>query len=154
MTNVRPKRTGHVRVDDYETPGEPPIDNRKGEPRGFFSNDYDNMFPGMSSPFTKGGGIQGPSGCTLETLVATLANLQFTTKGKVGEDGKFELIFCSPEPVVSEVKPQPTELPVKEVKYVEVPVQPEPPKRVQFIDNGSSSHRKRHRSGRRGWFDT
>jgi hypothetical protein len=54
----------------------------------------------------KKGGIQGPKACTLETLVSTLAALHFTTKGKVGEDGKFELIFCSPEPVVSVETPK------------------------------------------------
>jgi hypothetical protein len=110
MAYDRPnKRSKNVRVDDFE---EIPGDNPSGEPpKSFFFSDYNNMHPGsFAKAHFSGGkansGIQGPSGCTLETLVSTLAELHFTTKGKVGEDGKFELIFCSPEPVVAEVKPK------------------------------------------------
>jgi len=126
MANVRPKRTNNARVDPFEEPGgTPPV--QEETPRSFFASDYTNMHqqsfkaenartssPGVNAK------IAGVGGCTLETLVSTLASLQYTTKGKVGEDGKFELIFCSPEPVVSEVKPLPYDnAEQRHVRYVE-----------------------------------
>jgi hypothetical protein len=119
----RPKKGKAAKVDEFEEPviGDP----QKGNPakNSFFMSDYSQMHAGSFGPATNGGGtsgIQGPRGCTLESLVSTLATLQFTTKGKVGEDGKFELIFCSPETVVQEVRTTPEE-PIKadRVRFVE-----------------------------------
>jgi len=154
MANVRPKRTGNERVNnfDFQPPEAPPSVNREERPESFFKNDYDNMFPGSFTRMSEG--IRGPSGCSLETLVATLATLHFTTKGKVGEDGKFELIFCSPEPVVSEVK-TPVETVHKDQALREpdqqIPRDAYAP-RVRFIE--STPHRKRHKHRSSTWFTT
>jgi len=140
MANVRPKRTNKVRVEDFEESSEaPPV---REEPQSFFYSDYSRMHSAkfaeapQAASFGSNAGIKGPSGCTLETLVSTLATLQFVTKGKVDADGKFELVFCSPEPVVSEVKTSTTPTPksvlrqaleetpvpvTKQDRYVEVP---------------------------------
>lgn len=126
MANVRPKRTNNVRVDSFEEPAAaPPV--QEETPRSYFASDFTNMHQksfaenSQAASFGINASIKGVRGCTIETLVSTLASLQYTTKGRIGEDGKFELIFCSPEPVVSEAPP-PTPEPVtiqKQVRYVE-----------------------------------
>jgi len=110
MANVRPKRAKNARVDDYfeEPPGTPVEEIPRQQP--FFGSAYDNMhsntFDGTRPLSGKGtSGIKSPKVGTLESLVSTLAGLHFTTKGKIDEDGKFELVFCSPEPVVTAVTP-------------------------------------------------
>jgi hypothetical protein len=52
--------------------------------------------------------VEGVQVANLESLVRTLASLQFTTKGKIDADGKVEIVFCSPEPIVMEEKVAPT----------------------------------------------
>jgi len=144
MAYARPnKRNNNVRVDDFEERSDAPPNRGEGTSKSFFSSDYDNMFPGSFHSGSEG--IRGPSGCTLETLVATLAKLQFVTKGKVGEDGKFELIFCSPEPVVSEVKNAPAQL----AEQVQTPQPISEPKRVQLIEH---EPRRAHRRRRTNWY--
>jgi len=112
MANVRPKKT-KVRVDSVfdDPPGTPPEEI----PRWTFDSAYDNMhssaFDGPSSKGDGTSGIKSPKVGSLESMVSTLAKLHFTTKGKINEDGKFELVFCSPEPVTSveipKIEPQP-----------------------------------------------
>lgn len=153
MAHVRPKRANTAGEKVFE---EVPVSHPVGEKtQSFFSGDYSQMHSrafaesggGRNAP-SSNAGIRGPSGCTLETLVSTLATLQFTTKGKVGEDGKFELIFCSPEPVVSEEKPAPRARdlsPEREAKPVT--------KRVEYADY-PHERRHRHRRSKRpsiGW---
>jgi hypothetical protein len=131
MAHERPK--SKVRVNDFDVPPETES-KRTGSSGGYYSEDYANMHNGYfarSTPRSGGGAniIQGPKGGTLEDLVAKLATLQYTVKGKVGEDGKFEIVFCSPEPIVTQV-PTTVEKPGKgvswtprtpEVRYIEAP---------------------------------
>lgn len=131
MANVRPPRKSkNARVDDeIEEPERPTSHVGDGRPAGrsFFLDDYDQMhsrsFNGNGDTNTFGmtgsNKIKGPKGGTLESLVTTLASLQFTTKGKIDADGKFELVFCSPEPIVVEEKPKP------EVRFIEPILPPE-----------------------------
>jgi hypothetical protein len=105
MANVRPPRkTKFTRVDDDE---EPELINPKREEKPSFFTDYDQMH---QNSFRKSGDkpeVQSNKGTfdvNLESLVKTLASLQFTTKGKIDADGKVEIMFCSPEPIVLEEK--------------------------------------------------
>jgi len=158
MANVRPPRAKqYAKASVFEEPQEVPPVEEETTQGSFFFSDYNRMHPKLNAdpPQAKGPrgtAIKGPSGCTLETLVATLANLQFTTKGKVGEDGKFEIVFCSPEPIVSEVKPR-TPSPVRQkVEQVPVPVpriQPEYGVRFAEPEQGQVRYvRVEPRSGR------
>jgi len=116
MANVRPPRKSKfTRVDDDE---EPELINpvRNEQPNGSFFSDYDQMH----SKFFKSADdksadkkVEETKVVDLESLVRTLASLQFTTKGKIDADGKVEIVFCSPEPIVMEEKPVP------EVRFVE-----------------------------------
>jgi len=124
--------------------GHPP----KGD--NFFS-DYSNWHAGAfaQTPGGKANGLQVTKGCTVETLVSTLADLQFTVKGKVGEDGKFELMFCSPDPVVTqEVTRSEPPAPIVEVG-TEVPPKPVMEREVRFIEAPRRREHSRERSHRR-----
>jgi hypothetical protein len=111
MAYVRPPRKSKVtRVDDDE---EPELINptRDEKPTGLFA-DYDQMHsktfkPAGDKPANKNS-VEGVQVANLESLVRTLASLQFTTKGKIDADGKVEIVFCSPEPIVMEEKVAPT----------------------------------------------
>jgi hypothetical protein len=114
MANVRPqRRSKFTRVDD-NVEDEPVFFKNEEANRQFsFDGDYDQMH---NQSFTNGVGgkptpketkIKGASVSDLESLVKTLASLQFTTKGKVDSDGNVEIVFCSPEPIVVEEKPEP-----------------------------------------------
>jgi len=141
MANVRPRRSKFTRVDDENEEPEliNPVRNETTSNSNFF-NDYDQMH---SSTFRNGNGgkpeqnvpdkVKDASGRDLESLVRTLASLQFTTKGKIDSDGKVEIIFCSPEPIVIEEKPKP------EVRFVEN----EPEIRVK------TQHKHKHRRSNR-----
>jgi hypothetical protein len=108
MANIRPPRKSKVtRVDDDE---EPELINPKREEKFSFSSDYDQMHQkSFKGPDDKSGPTKqkGTFDVNLESLVKTLASLQFTTKGKIDADGKVEIMFCSPEPIVLEEKPIP-----------------------------------------------
>lgn len=137
-----------MRVDNWDVPPEvPPIQT---EPRDRYFADYDNMHSERFSGIPPCGesrfnAVRGPTGRNLVSLVQMLARLHFTTKGRIGEDGKFELIFCSPEPVVVQDAPKVTE-PV--AKVVQLAEQPKP--EIRYIEakrpHEGHSHRRRHRT--------
>jgi len=143
MANVRPPRKPKfTRVDDeIEEPEliNPPF-RRENPTENSFFNDYDQMHsksfhngstggkPGDTSQFQ----MKGIKGADLESLVKTLASLQFTTKGKIDSDGKVEIVFCSPEPIVMEEKPTPR------VEFIELKQPKEAPR-----------HSHRHREHKR-----
>jgi len=75
-------------------------------PRSAFMSDFQNMHPSLNTQTGSGDKVEKNAmvgKTSIESIVSTLAHLQFTTKGRIDENGKFELIFCSPEPVVAEV---------------------------------------------------
>jgi len=140
MANVRPSRKSKfTRVDD-DVNEEPELINprRDEQPTGSFFNDYDQMhsksFNNMDDKSIENKKIKGLTGGDLESLVKTLASLQFTTKGKIDADGKVEIVFCSPEPIVMEEKPVP------EVRFVKS----DAPQRMA----PHHSHRHKERKGR------
>jgi len=130
-------KSAKVENEYEEVVGGDPSDG--GPEKNFFFSDYNQMHAESFATAPQKGsaktGIQGPKGCTLESLVSTLATLQFTTKGKVGEDGKFEIVFCSPEPVVQEVKYAPSSV----------------KKKVRVSEPLPSEHHRRKRHSRLLW---
>jgi hypothetical protein len=132
MANVRPPRKSQfTRVDNDNE--EPELINPKREKttaNSFFFDDYNQMHSetfkaATGEPVKQPLQSKGISGGNLESLVRTLASLQFTTKGKVDADGKVEIVFCSPVPIVTEEKPKPE---------------------VRFIESERPRERTRHRS--------
>jgi hypothetical protein len=123
-----PKGSKFANVSSFE---EPPIQippKQAQAETGFFA-EFDQMH---SDSFKKapiggkfGSGIKGPRVESLESLVAKLAELHFTVKGKIDEDGKVEMMFCSPEPIVQEEPPKRGPAvefaPQPAVRYIEAP---------------------------------
>jgi len=140
MANVRPPRKSKfTRVDNENEEPEfiNPVRGRRTEDFSFtedYAQMHSNSFNKEPSDQTEGLGqnkIKNVTGAHLESLVKTLASLQFTVKGKIDVDGNAEIVFCSPEPIVVEERPK------AEVKFMELPQRKEP-------------HRKhRHREPRR-----
>jgi len=139
MANVRPPRKSKfTRVDDEEEPEL--INPVRGEKSSFF-NDYDQMHQKafkVSGDKPENLNSKSTYDVNLESLVKTLASLQFTTKGKIDADGKVEIMFCSPEPIVMEARRMP------EAKLVEFGT----PKAH------TSRHKHKHRSSKMNYFLT
>jgi len=154
MDNVRPSRRSTAKVDRNDVPmeGGPNVGNPP-KVNSFF-DEYDNWHSEKFSNTPYGGGkttFQKTKGHSVESIVTTLASLQFTMKGKLDEDGKLELVFCSPEPVVT----QDTTPAATKVSEVNTPQE----RIVQFAEHPrvrARSHERRHkpRSTRRElkWF--
>jgi len=135
MAYDRPKRGPNVRVEEKlrEPTGDP---HNVEEPSAFFRG-FDNMHSGAFRNSSTGSsenstGTVSPELKHLAALVKVLAELQFITKGKVDSNGKVELMFCSPEPIVTQevkphieepVTPQPrvSVVPEPEIRYIELP---------------------------------
>jgi hypothetical protein len=119
MANVRPQRKSQfTRVDnDNEEPELINPTRGKTTANSFFFDDYSQMHSKTFKPDPDKPGKEiiskGIQSCDLESIVRTLASLQFTTKGKIDADGKVELVFCSPDPIVTTENPKP------EVRFVE-----------------------------------
>jgi hypothetical protein len=131
MANVRPKKRTNINVDNiYEESRANPVET-EGPPMSYFS-EYDGMHKNLFDANTASKSIPAaPKVDALESLVAKLASLQFIVKGKIDADGKTELIFCSPEPVVTTVTN-----PIEELLQ---------PKTVRFEDGrNDSKYREQH----------
>jgi len=100
----KPKKATSQQATDFEYADEevPTM----GPAPSAFMHDYNEMHPGLKPASTTqvSGDKKAFNGASIESIVSTLAHLQFTTKGRIDENGKFELIFCSPEPTVAEVR--------------------------------------------------
>jgi hypothetical protein len=129
----KPKKATKESADSYEFADEEVPSVKRETPQSAFASDFQNMHPGLNTQ-PRSAGVQGDKNAigktSIESIVSTLAHLQFTTKGRIDENGKFELIFCSPEPVVTEVRP----------------VLP-PPEPYRYLEGEFSGGHKRKRSG-------
>lgn len=124
-----PKGSKFASVDSFEEPPGPvPMTQ---ESSGNFFYGFDNMHSDSFRKAPLGGQmnnrVKGPKVDSLESLVAKLAELHFIVKGKIDSENNVELMFCSPEPIVTqEVPPNraPQEVcfaPQPEVRYIEAP---------------------------------
>jgi hypothetical protein len=126
-----PKGRKFASVDSFEDPPDVPAPNVQEYAPGDFFHGFDNMHSDSFRKSPVGGQmnnrVKGPKVDSLESLVAKLAELQFIVKGKIDSENNVELMFCSPEPIVTqEVPPNrvPQEVcfaPRPEVRYIEAP---------------------------------
>lgn len=121
-----PKGNKFANVSSFE---EPPIQIPQGQADSGFFTEFDQMHSDSFKKTSFGGkmndGIKGPRVESLETLVAKLAELHFTVKGKIDAEGKVEMMFCSPEPIVTQEPPKREPAveftPQPEFRYIEAP---------------------------------
>jgi hypothetical protein len=149
MANIRPDRSNKKHRESFQAAPEVPVE----EPiRGFFFDEYQSMHSEhfRPPPAKAGGGSQLIAQTSqLESLVSTLAHLQFTMKGKLDSDGNMEFIFCSPDPVLTQVSP--SEVP----RISDVPSLPPEERRVSFQEtkpkHSSREDKTRKMLERSGW---
>jgi len=137
-----PKGSKFASVDSFEEPPGSNVPKAQGTPQGNFFYGFDNMHSDSFRKTPFGGQmnsqVKGPKVDSLESLVAKLAELHFIVKGKVDSESNVELMFCSPEPIVTQEVPQ-----RQEPKEVQHAVHPE----IRYIE-APKKHVKR-REGRR-----
>jgi hypothetical protein len=131
MANKRPpkKEERFADADSFETPVMAPPAGGKPDQNFFSGFDFvhSDSFNHASFGGVKNIGIKGPKVESLESLVTRLAELHFVVKGKISEDGKVEMMFCSPEPIVTQEVPLQRDpapecsFPKPQVQFVEAP---------------------------------
>lgn len=153
MAYERPKKgTKFARVDTFDESIENPTPRQSGVSNDFFEG-FDNIHSGKFAASSFGGGRANRlesktiKSSQLESLVTRLAELHFTVKGKVDDEGKVELMFCSPEPVVVQ-EPAMAQIAAPSVSFA-----PEAKPEIRYIKERHHRHdRSRDRRGRKALF--
>jgi hypothetical protein len=150
MAYDRPNKGPKVR-DKFSEPSGQPMFTQGGDADGSFFQGFDNLHSASFKANASTGSTVKTESTTpkiehLAFLVKTLADLQFITKGKVDSDGKVELMFCSPEPVVTQVASSVTEPAKNRVRFEEVETKNPEIRYIERPPSRSHAHRKKRTS--------